>query len=85
MYEQITAQTDTWMPDQHMYEFPDVPEDMQGDIWPYNINTNRQMHGHTNRCTNILTDVWMHEHANRHKDVHMTTHISAQQTKCMHL
>ena len=42
MYEQITVQTDTWMPGQHMDEPPDAP----GDIWPYEY-TDGHMDGHT--------------------------------------
>ena len=76
MYEQITVETDTWMPGQHIDETPDVPGDTLRDIQPYKYTdrhtyeqTDIWMDIHMDRFTYIQTDVQTHRYTNRHTDV----------------
>ena len=52
MYQQITAQIDTWMPDHHINEPPKLP----GDIQPY-----EHYNKHMDRCTDILMAIQTYE------------------------
>ena len=76
MFEQVTVQADTWMPNQHMDEPRDVPGDKQGDT-AIQIYQWAHMDGAYSHM-DILTYRWTQKYGWTHRYRQMYGHTNMQ-------